>query len=46
MQYEEDVQPIHENDEDVSETLVQVSSKDVEDSDFNFIREFSDIIFG
>ena len=38
-QFEEDNQPIHENDEDVSETVVQVSS-DEEDSDCDFIRVF------
>ena len=37
----EDVQPIHENDEDVSETVVQVSSNDEEDLDLDFIREFA-----
>ena len=36
-QYEEDVQPIHQNYEDVSETIVQVSS-DEEDWDFDFVR--------
>ena len=39
-QSEEDVQPIHKNDGDVSETVVQVSS-DEEDSDFDFIRVFA-----
>ena len=39
-QCEEDVQPIHEN-EYVSETVVQGSSSDEEDSDFDFIRLFA-----
>ena len=39
-QCEEDVQPFHENDEDVSETVMQVSS-DEEDSDLDFIRAFA-----
>ena len=38
-QWEEDVQPIHEYDENVSETVVQVSS-DEEDLDLEFIRVF------
>ena len=36
-QCKEDFQLIHENDEDVSETVVQVSL-DQEDLDFDFIR--------
>ena len=39
-QCEEDVQPIHEN-EYVSETVVQGSSSDEEDSDFDFVRLFA-----
>lgn len=38
---EEDIQPIHENDEDVSEMVGQVSSDDKEDLDFDFIRVFT-----
>ena len=38
-QCEEDVQPIHENDEDVFEAVVQVSLVE-EDLDFDLIRVF------